>query len=51
MFNVNLGIQEEKKLQEENEVASQSGVTRTEAKEVSFFRIILKLVLPVASKS
>uniref|UniRef100_A0A8D0WY53 C3H1-type domain-containing protein n=1 Tax=Sus scrofa TaxID=9823 RepID=A0A8D0WY53_PIG len=29
------GIQEEKKLQEENEVASQSGVTRTEAKEAS----------------
>lgn len=32
---MNIGLKEEKKLQEESEVAFQSGVTRTEAKEVS----------------
>lgn len=37
MFNVNIGIKEEKKLQEGSEVVSQSTVTRTEAKEVSLF--------------
>lgn len=41
VFNVNLGIKEERKLKEESVVASQSSVTRTEAKEVSLFRIIL----------
>lgn len=41
MFNVNVGIKEEKKLQEGSEVASQSSVTKTEGKEVSLFKIIL----------
>ena len=36
-FNVNLGIKEEKKLQEESE----SSVSRTEAKKVGLFRLIL----------
>nr|XP_058894280.1 zinc finger CCCH domain-containing protein 11A isoform X3 [Kogia breviceps] len=35
VFNVNLGIKEERKLKEESVVASQSSVTRTEAKETS----------------
>lgn len=38
---MNLGIKEEKKLQDESEVAFQSSVARTEAKEVSLFKIIL----------
>lgn len=44
---MNIGIKEEKKLQEGSEVASQSGVTRTESKEVSLFIIILKLSIQV----
>ncbi|XP_030882064.1 zinc finger CCCH domain-containing protein 11A [Leptonychotes weddellii] len=38
------GIKEEKKLQEGSEVASQSSVIRTEAKEVSLFKIISYLL-------
>lgn len=42
VFNVNAGIKEEKKLQEGSEGSvSQSTVTRTEAKEVSLFQIVL----------
>ena len=40
VFNMNLGIKEERKLKEESVVASQSSVTRTEAKEVSLFIIL-----------
>ena len=42
-FNVNLGIKEEKKLQEESDVASQSSVSRAEAKKVGLFRLILSV--------
>lgn len=40
-----LGIKEERKLQEENEVASQSTIPRTEAKEVSLFKNCLMILL------
>jgi hypothetical protein len=35
VVNVNIGVKEEKKLQEGSEVASQSSVSRTETNEVS----------------